>query len=298
MGEERKQVVPESLRGILPGTMSGVAKMVVGHPFDTLKVRMQTEGSSGRFQGMGHCIRETLRTEGLRGFYKGATPPLIGWGLIDSVLIGTYTWARAALKSSRPYAEGGEPYAFVFAAGTLAGVVSTAIVTPIEQVKARLQTQYADPSSVRYKGPVDCVRQLVRNNRWSQSGFGLYKGFWGTLMFRSCAGVYFVTYEHCRRTLPLALGVPDVVATFCAGGLAATALWLVAFQFDTVKNKMAAQPDTPDRPYPTVRSAFVKTYQAEGLRGFYRGFLPCMLRSFPTNGAAFLAIEATQRWLP
>jgi hypothetical protein len=87
-----------------------------GHPFDTIKVRLQTEGGYGRCKcllvftvvfitcsewlfiasrcsivhGPLHCLRTTLQTEGIKGLYKGATPPLFGWAAIDFVMVGTY----------------------------------------------------------------------------------------------------------------------------------------------------------------------------------------------------------------
>jgi hypothetical protein len=68
-------------------------------------------------------------------------------------------------------------------AGLLTGWTVSTIVVPIEQIKARLQVQYALPQGVEplYKGPIDCMVKLVKNN-----GFlGLYKGFVPTIMTRS-----------------------------------------------------------------------------------------------------------------
>ncbi len=46
----------------------GMALVLVGHPFDTLKVRIQTEGKHGRFNGPIHCARQvTHSTHTLRG---------------------------------------------------------------------------------------------------------------------------------------------------------------------------------------------------------------------------------------
>jgi solute carrier family 25 carnitine/acylcarnitine transporter 20/29 len=41
----------------------------------------------------------------------------------------------------------------------------------------------------------------------------------------------------------------------------------------------------------------VSYYRLEGIRGFYRGFLPCILRSFPTNGAALFVFDHAMRML-
>jgi len=290
-GVEKQQVIPERLRGLLAGTASGATKLVVGHPFDTLKVRLQTEGSYGRFKGPLHCLSHTVKTEGIRGLYKGATPPLVGWSIIDTVMVGTYQYVRTFLSQRHP----GQPLSFweVASAGTVAGWASCFVVTPIEQVKARLQVQYADPTSVRYKGPIDCVQSLVRNNGVA----GLYFGFWGTFMFRSFMSVYFGTYEMYKQALQ-GTGLPTAIQAFTSGGAAATTLWLVSFPTDVVKNRMMAQPDVQDRKYKTVRECWTKIYQTEGLKGFYRGFTPCLLRSIPANGFSWMAIEFVIKYLP
>lgn len=91
--------------------------------------------------------------------------------------------------------------------------------------------------------------------------------------------------------------------------------WLVAFPTDVIKNRMQAQPldSWADRPYKTTRETIRKMYAKEGLKGFWRGFTPCLLRSkssrcrhfpiledsgFPANGAAFMAMELVMRYMP
>ena len=46
---------------------------------------------------------------------------------------------------------------------------------------------------------------------------------------------------------------------------------------------MMAQPDVTPRKYETLRACARAVYREEGIVGFYRGFAPCMLRSFPTK---------------
>ncbi|CAG8763151.1 11625_t:CDS:2 [Dentiscutata erythropus] len=53
---------------------------------------------------------------------------------------------------------------------------------------------------------------------------------------------------------------------FMAGGLSANAFWLFSMP-------------------------------AEGSRGFYKGLVPCLLRSFPTNASAIMVFEYTMRFL-
>ena len=58
------------------GYVGGVCGVLVGHPFDTVKIRLQTRGhlyKSGRA-----AFKSIVKTEGARGLFKGVLPPCIG----------------------------------------------------------------------------------------------------------------------------------------------------------------------------------------------------------------------------
>ena len=58
-------------KDILAGTVGGIAIVFVGHPFDTVKVRLQTQSTiSHVYSGPLDCVRKTAKWEGIRGFYK------------------------------------------------------------------------------------------------------------------------------------------------------------------------------------------------------------------------------------
>ena len=50
----------------------------------------------------------------------------------------------------------------LFAAGMVAGVFSTVVMAPGERIKCLLQVQAAGGADAKYKGPIDCARQLFR----------------------------------------------------------------------------------------------------------------------------------------
>lgn len=57
------------------GVTGGVSLVMVGQPFDTVKVRMQT--NSECYRGPWHCFTSTLKNEGIRGLYSGTVPALL-----------------------------------------------------------------------------------------------------------------------------------------------------------------------------------------------------------------------------
>jgi solute carrier family 25 (mitochondrial carnitine/acylcarnitine transporter), member 20/29 len=51
--------------------------VLVGHPFDLVKVRMQT-AEKGAYSGAMDVVKKTLARDGFRGVYRGVTAPLLG----------------------------------------------------------------------------------------------------------------------------------------------------------------------------------------------------------------------------
>lgn len=150
--------------------------------FDTIKVRLQTS-EKVQFKGPWDCLLQTIRHEGVRGLYKGATPPLVGWMFMDSIMLGSLTFYRRTLKDSvfsnpsilaisRTFSRKIEtvnqkvddrlPTVGHGIAGMMAGATVSLIAAPVEHIKARLQVQYAADKSKRlYSGPIDCIKKIV-----------------------------------------------------------------------------------------------------------------------------------------
>ena len=60
--------------GLLCGTTFGVTSVLVGHPFDTVKTRMQVLN----YNSMGKTIKHIMKDSGVRGLYSGMLPMLLG----------------------------------------------------------------------------------------------------------------------------------------------------------------------------------------------------------------------------
>lgn len=68
----QESFVKRTAKNSLSGTIAGIAVCLVGHPFDTLKVRLQTQPvHQPVYNGLLDCFVKTLRWEGIGGLYKG-----------------------------------------------------------------------------------------------------------------------------------------------------------------------------------------------------------------------------------
>jgi solute carrier family 25 carnitine/acylcarnitine transporter 20/29 len=66
------------LRSLAAGAFGGVCAVIVGHPFDLVKVRLQT-AEKGVYSGAIDVVRKSIARDGLRrGLYAGVSAPLAG----------------------------------------------------------------------------------------------------------------------------------------------------------------------------------------------------------------------------
>lgn len=66
------------LRSLVAGGFGGVCAVLVGHPFDLVKVRLQT-AERGVYKGAVDVVTKSVAKDGLaRGLYAGVSAPLVG----------------------------------------------------------------------------------------------------------------------------------------------------------------------------------------------------------------------------
>ncbi|KAJ3086245.1 Mitochondrial carrier protein ymc2 [Quaeritorhiza haematococci] len=301
----------QTAKELFAGSIGGIVQVLVGQPFDTVKVRLQTQPKDAPlYNGMGDCIAKTYKNDGFAGFYKGTLTPLIGIGACVSIQFGALEYMKRIFVEKNKAASSPTPTQLsipqLFVAGAVSGTANSFLAGPIEHVRTRLQIQTksgaagaaAGNAAAYYTGPGDFVRKV-----YGAHGIpGIFKGQVVTIV-RECLGfgMYFTTYEWLiQRAMRLPNGQQlrrDEVPTWkqCLYGAAAGyALWLTVYPVDAVKSKL--QTDSFDKStakYKSIIDCFRKTYRHEGLGGFYRGFWACMFRAAPVNAATFVAYEAT-----
>lgn len=272
------------LRKFFGGTVGGVLQAASSHPFDTMKSRVQM----GVYPNALTCFKETFAKEGLRGFYRGVTPPLFLSGFNNSILFGVNQYMSNVVTPADH--DKGKPLPLwrTAAAAQLTAPVYCAIITPMELVKVKLQVQSQAAGEKLYNGPVDCVKKVVRTHGL----LGLQQGYLPTVGSRLVGlPFYFGAYSVAKGILApggdkdMAFYVPML-----SGVAAGCCFWASNYPFDYTKTQVQA---TGDR----SRDVIKRVYKANGIKGFYKGFATCLLRSIPANSTVWVGIEYTTKWM-
>ncbi|KAJ1799279.1 Mitochondrial carrier protein ymc2 [Coemansia sp. RSA 2399] len=303
MGETVVQTNDEgamrAVKDCVAGSVGGIAQVFAGQPFDTVKVRLQAQPDL--YSGTMDAVRKTIRNDGFSGFYKGTTTPLIGVGLCVSIQFLVVEHMKRTFGQMNNTPKGQSPVLSapqLYMAGAAAGVANSVVSGPVEHIRVRLQVQTAG-ASAQYKGPLDCIRQI-----YGSAGIGgIYKGQVPTIIREfNGYGMYFLAYEALvqREVAKTGMARSELSSGLVClyGAAAGFAMWLTSYPIDVVKSKLQTDGFSADsRKYGGSIDCVRKIMKQEGVKGFFRGITPCILRAAPANAATFVGFEMAMRVL-
>ncbi|MCJ1280890.1 hypothetical protein MMC26_000207 [Xylographa opegraphella] len=312
----------EALKDITFGSIAGIIGKTIEYPFDTIKVRLQSQPSSLplRYAGPLDCMRQSLHTDGLSSLYRGVSAPLLGAAIETSSLFFSYRLAQTALRATLypPSSSDADPalalpLRALVACGAASGAFTSLLLTPIELVKCQMQVPLS-AGLHRGAGPVAVVAAVYRHHGLA----GFWHGQLGTLI-RETGGsaAWFGSYEGAsalfRRydarphpTTPLHEAAAAAAAPLplwqqmLAGAAAGVSYNFVFYPADTVKSRMQTE-DVAQRAGGARRSFWVVAtalWRLQGVSGLYRGCGITVARAAPSSAFIFAVYEALRGWFP
>ncbi|TFK77248.1 carnitine/acyl carnitine carrier [Pluteus cervinus] len=281
----------ENVKSFVAGGFGGVSAVLVGHPFDLIKTRLQT-APPGTYTGAIDAVKKTVARDGITGLYRGMVPPLLGVTPIFAVSFWAYDTSKTLIYAVTPNRTSSSlSIGELAAAGFLSAVPTTLVTAPVERAKVLLQVQGQGGSQQQYKGVFDVIKHLYREGGLRS----IYRGTGATLA-RDGPGsaAYFAAYEVTKKALTPAGASSSELnlgAIIVAGGTAGVAMWAIAIPPDVLKSRLQS---APTGTYSGIVDCARKTIAQDGLRALWKGFGPAMARAFPANAATFLGVEASR----
>ncbi|OIW29516.1 mitochondrial carrier [Coniochaeta ligniaria NRRL 30616] len=300
----------ETLAGLSAGS---IATLTV-HPLDIVKTRMQIHRSStspSKPLTTLSLLRSLATSPGqhpLRSLYRGLTPNLIGNASSWASFFFFKSRAERALASlkagqqglpSFTSEEGGTTPADVsvlltpadfFLASLFAGAATQLITNPIWVLKTRILSSDRTAEGA-YPGMVEGARRL-----WREEGGGLMSVSHGAVQFavyEPAKRVYFARREGLARAAGLitndATIVLSTVSKFVAGA--------VTYPLQVLRSRLQNY-DAEERFGRGIRGVVRQLWREEGVRGFYRGIMPGVVRVLPATWVTFLVYENVKYYLP
>jgi len=248
-----------SLYSLIPGTIGGITGVVLSHPADTLRVKIQTDKS---YKNVWDAFIKTYKEGGIKAYYRGIYAPLFGVGLEKTIVFGVYNYVYKHIENH-------------FIAGCFAGLACSVAVAPIERIKINLQNDKIN----EYKNTLDCLKKTIK-----LSGVkGLFNGLTATFTRETPGfGIYFSSYHYLVNEPK-----PSYGKVFLCGTIAGSLAWVFIYPQDKIKSIMQMNGNKEIKFIECCK----KVFREGGMRGMYKGFSLALLRAAPLHGGVFLGYQ-------
>lgn len=298
--------------------IAGIVGKYIEYPFDTVKVRLQSQPNTPNllYKGPLDCFRQSIKADGLLALYRGISAPLVGAALENSSLffferIGRETLCKTGFCSR----DAPMPLQALWLTGAFSGVFTSFVLTPVELVKCKIQVPAEEAGATTTTRRAPLRPMAVIREVYRQEGL---KGFWhgqmGTLIREAggCAA-WFGSKEttsnfFLQRNLKKAKTQAEKDAILAnalplwqqalAGASAGVSYNFLFYPADTIKSRMQTSPLGGT----LVKRSFVAEgaalWKEAGLKGLYRGCGITCLRSAPSSAFIFMVYDGLKKYVP
>jgi len=281
---------------LIAGGGAGMMEALACHPLDTIKVRMQlsrrARAPGAPRRGFIKTGAEIVKRETPLGLYKGLGAVLTGIVPKMAIRFTSYEWYKQLLadKDGKVSGKG------TFTAGLAAGVTeAVAVVTPMEVVKIRLQAQHhsmADPLDVpKYRNAAHALYTVVKEEVVG----ALYRGVsLTTLRQGTNQAANFTAYSYFRTMLQKYQGTTDLPSyqTSVIGLISGAMGPFSNAPIDTIKTRLQKNPAQPgETAMGRIMKIAADMWKQEGVRSFYKGITPRVMRVAPGQAVTFTVYE-------
>lgn len=268
------------LEKLLPfafASISSCTATMVIQPIDTLKVRIQIAseskglGGSKTTQSVASIAKNILATEGAKGFYKGLGSALLRQFTYGTIRIGAYRYLYDLETKNNKNVSFSKKFLFSIFSGALGSFFGN----PFDVVLVRFQSDSTLPPNLRrnYTGIANAFSRMLK-----EEGIA---SFWKGYLISLCravsmTSVMLTTNDEVKEQINRLRGVQksDLFSNLASAAISGIACSFCSLPFDNVKTKLQKMRAAPDgtMPYAGITDCFRKTFQREGLRGFWSGY--------------------------
>ncbi|KAH8701607.1 putative tricarboxylate transport protein [Talaromyces proteolyticus] len=276
-----------------------MSEVLVCHPLDTIKVRMQLSRRAGlgkSYLGITSTAIDIIRKESPLGLYRGLGTVLGGIIPKMAIRFTSYEYYKRLLSDQTTMEISRKG---IFLAGLAAGITeAVTVVNPIEVIKIRLQAPHKTPTgqiAPKYRSTLLTITTLIR-----EEGVGfLYRGVTLTALRQGTnQAANFTVYTELKTILQrlqpqyAQKGELPSYQTTVIGLLSGAMGPFANAPIDTIKTRLQQTPALPGQSSLSAMTEIASDIiKKEGFRSFYKGITPRVMRVAPGQAVTFTVYE-------
>jgi len=277
------------------GVTSGIVTRAIITPLDVLKIRFQLQTTAksnhAKYQNLLQASRLILKEEGLSAFWKGHLPAQMlsmSYGGIQFATFQYFTKIAYKLHPSSHDDLTTKSFDHLFC-GSLSGAFATAISHPLDVLRTRFAAQ-KEPKL--YTSLPGAFKHLLRTEGWK----GFFRGLPpSAIQVVPYAGIQFASYSFLTGTWQKYFKDSSFSHLIC-GGTSGAVSKTACYPLDLLKKRLQVQGFSEATVsdvvhYRNFRHCAFVIFKTEGLGGFYKGWIPAVLKSCLHSGIIFFTYE-------
>ena len=238
-----------------------------------------------------HFCRHMFQVEGVRAFYKGLGPTVVGIAPTRALYFYTYEKAKRSLNGVLAP----NSHHVHMMAALIGGLCTATATSPIWVVKTRLQL---DSQATKHLTFGRCIHQILMEDGLR----GFYRGLSASYAGIAETVLYFVLYENMKMSLQAGkpyyssgkLDFRDYIIAATSSKVIAT---MVCYPHEVARTRMRQRVSPWERQYRSFVQTIITVWKEEGRQGLYGGMSAHLARVIPNTAILFLTYETVIRFL-
>nr|GLL21659.1 calcium-binding mitochondrial carrier protein SCaMC-1-like [Ipomoea trifida] len=292
-------VIPEGIskhvhasKYLIAGGVAGAASRTATAPLDRLKVVLQVQTTRASIMP---AVKSIWKEGGILGFFRGNGINILKVAPESAIKFYTYEMLKNAIGHAEGRDQSDIGTSGRLIAGGLAGAVAQTAIYPMDLVKTRLQTYACEGGKVPHLGKLSIDIWLREGPRAFYRG--LVPSILGIIPY---AGIDLAAYEALKnfsKTYILHDSEPGPLVQLGSGTISGALGATCVYPLQVIRTRMQAQPMHTNTAYKGMFDVFLRTFRHEGLRGFYKGLFPNLLKVVPAASITYLVYESMKKSL-
>ncbi|GIJ88424.1 hypothetical protein Asppvi_007348 [Aspergillus pseudoviridinutans] len=300
----KERISDPVIAAFIAGGVAGAVSRTIVSPLERLKIllQIQTVGREEYKLSIWRALVKIGKEEGWRGFMRGNGTNCIRIIPYSAVQFGSYNFYK---KFAEPFPDAELSPIRRLLCGGAAGITSVTITYPLDIVRTRLSIQSASFAALGQRSTAEqlpgmfTTMVLIYKN---EGGFvALYRGIVPTVAgVAPYVGLNFMTYESVRKYLtPEGDKNPSPWRKLLAGAISGAVAQTCTYPFDVLRRRFQINTMSGmGYRYTSIWDAVRVIIAEEGLRGFFRGIVPNLLKVAPSIDLDRHHVRSTHRKAP
>uniref|UniRef100_A0A4W6F707 Solute carrier family 25 member 24 n=1 Tax=Lates calcarifer TaxID=8187 RepID=A0A4W6F707_LATCA len=180
----------------MAGSLAGATAQTAIYPMEVMKTRL-TLRKTGQYSGMFDCAKKILKKEGVKAFYKGYIPNILGIIPYAGIDLAVYESLKNFWLSHYAKDTANPGVLVLLGCGTISSTCGQLASYPLALIRTRMQAQASIEGSEQLP-----MNLMVKKILEKEGFFGLYRGILPNFMkVIPAVSISYVVYEYMRSGL-------------------------------------------------------------------------------------------------